>query len=851
MSTNNNSNSNNKGNSNPNNKGLGWIPDYPDLRDYRLGSGDINDPTTGRLKREDRSKEVEQIAQEFTNFVEDFSTLLDKLAGSRSKATEELAKQATSFKTQLGNRINGIQLSIFGDISFESVNIYRQLRQGVESKTPFSSNTEFSYESDVEKRILELKSCLYFIFQDFLTKELPVDTSPSQGISEDILEKIHKTKKSLETLKNRGKALQWLKENSFNADTYWLVQLFQYCTDIWIDGIVGLETYTTLNEYLEYLSDPKNFSNCRQFKDSEQLKNFENFENKFKDYFDPENYRLYPSDAYQPKSHLLPVSLLLPEEVFKRILSQLESWAIEEISKGNDIFEEEYLKKLSIDPKIFKKLFEGKIDSSNNWKEWIEELSNTLFEARSCSVQGKIEKSNFTDILKKEFPLVEPIVAVIIKILTPLAKFRDDPLETVVSEGLTRFEQLLTPSGPSSEERSSRRREFTKLVSQALERVKVIFDDEIRIQFKTREKSRGTSDSYTDATLYFYFLIKKLIRRFYPDSSSGKTNSSESQPNPFEKQEIFEITERCSSERMRFFRIPNLQIPLRRKTLEFLALTHSVPTKSSSVKQYLFLPGVVDLSYWCSEIEDQGSLNSCTALAGVALLEYFMNRSNGQYTDASSLFLYKATRELMNLKGDVGASVRETMKAMALFGIPPEQYWQYNEAKVNEEPPSFCYSFAQNYQALKYFRLDYAGISKEVLLVQIKAVIATGLPCIFGFTIYTSAYEASNQRNGSIPFPDYKKDRVVGGHAVVAVGYDDYKEIERKDRPDPSKGAFLIRNSFGDDWGDGGYGWLPYDYVLAGLTADWWSLLKAEWFSDDFWQGVRGNQGPVETKRQP
>ena len=388
----------------------------------------------------------------------------------------------------------------------------------------------------------------------------------------------------------------------------------------------------------------------------------------------------------------------------------------------------------------------------------------------------------------------------------------------------------------------------------ALKQVQAVFDAEIEFKIRLNSKE-NENEGETDAILYFYFLIQKAIRRLNQPSS----RSNELKPvgfnnqllNPFEKQEIFEVVKFCPSKRMEFFKIPSLQIPLKRKLIQSLGSTDSVPTKLSCVKQYLFLPGVVDLSYWCSEIEDQGSLNACTALAGVALLEYFVNRSNGRYTDASSLFLYKATRRLMNLNGDVGASVRETMKAMALFGIPPEQYWQYDESKVNEEPSAFCYSFAQNFQALKYFRLDYAGISKEVLLLQIKAVIATSFPCIFGFTIYTSAYEASNQRNGLIPFPDYKRDRVVGGHSVVAVGYDDYKKIERKDRVAPSEGAFLVRNSFGADWGDGGYGWLPYDYVLAGLTADWWSLLKAEWFSDDFWEGVRGSQGPDITNRQP
>ena len=242
----------------------------------------------------------------------------------------------------------------------------------------------------------------------------------------------------------------------------------------------------------------------------------------------------------------------------------------------------------------------------------------------------------------------------------------------------------------------------------------------------------------------------------------------------------------------------------------------------------LILPDLVDLSLWYSSIEDQGSLNSCTALAGVALTEYFAKKAFGKYTDVSPMFLYKAARNLMQRQGDTGASVRETMKAMVLFGVPPEEHWPYNEEKYDEEPNSFCYSFAQNYQALKYFRLDYAGIDLDVLLIQIKAILVAGFPCMFGFTLYTSIHDKANVEKGYIPYPS-QLDKMEGGHAVVAVGYDDHRMIENADGK-RSEGAILIRNSWGVEWGRGGYGWLPYDYVLAGLTADWWSLFQSEWF---------------------
>ena len=275
-----------------------------------------------------------------------------------------------------------------------------------------------------------------------------------------------------------------------------------------------------------------------------------------------------------------------------------------------------------------------------------------------------------------------------------------------------------------------------------------------------------------------------------------------------------------------------LQFLILRKNLE--KIITNTPKDADNAKNSLvglaILPDFIDLSLWCSEIEDQGSLNSCTASAAIALMEYFQKKSFGKYIDGSRLFLYKATRNLMQIEGNVGTSIRNTMKAMALFGVPPEEYWPYDEAKVNVEPNPFCYAFAQSYQALKYFRLDPAGITNKVLLAQIKAILVSGFPCVFGFTLYSSIYDESNPR-GHIPYP-HQRDKAEGGHSVVAVGYDDYKVIKNAD-DEETEGALLIRNSWGSRWGEGGYGWLPYEYILKGLTADWWSLLSSEWFDTE------------------
>lgn len=241
------------------------------------------------------------------------------------------------------------------------------------------------------------------------------------------------------------------------------------------------------------------------------------------------------------------------------------------------------------------------------------------------------------------------------------------------------------------------------------------------------------------------------------------------------------------------------------------------------------LPGSVDLRPWFSTVEDQGALGSCTAHAGVGLLEYYERRAYGKHIEASRLFLYKTTRNLLNWKGDTGAYLRSTMEALVLFGVPPESYWPYDVARFDDEPNAFLYALGSNYQALKYYRLDPPGTSKASLLTQIKTNLAAGLPAFFGFTVYSSYTQASVANQGAIPFPT-GADRVVGGHAIVVAGYDDSRVI-RNTNPGatPTTGALLIRNSWGSGWGQGGYGWLPYEYVLKGLAVDWWSLISAEW----------------------
>ena len=227
--------------------------------------------------------------------------------------------------------------------------------------------------------------------------------------------------------------------------------------------------------------------------------------------------------------------------------------------------------------------------------------------------------------------------------------------------------------------------------------------------------------------------------------------------------------------------------------------------------------GEVDLREWLPRVDNGAGLRDCVARASIAMVQYFERRSNGRLLDASPRFLYKMTRRLLNWRGDCGAQLRPTLKALVRFGLPPSDLCRDNLAQFDDPPEPYLFSFADPFKSMIYLRLDTRGLDGESTLERIKSCLRAGFPCTCGFPLISALDEGPD-----IPLPT-DLDSIRGGLAVLVVGYDDHR------RHRSTRGALLVRTSWSPDWGEHGHGWLPYAYVEENLSADFWTLAKPEW----------------------
>ena len=228
-------------------------------------------------------------------------------------------------------------------------------------------------------------------------------------------------------------------------------------------------------------------------------------------------------------------------------------------------------------------------------------------------------------------------------------------------------------------------------------------------------------------------------------------------------------------------------------------------------------PEHVDWRAYCPPVDDQQQLATGAVHACIGMVQYFERRAHGRLIEPSRLFVYKNVRRLLHAKGDAGASLRATLKSIRRFGLPPEEHWPYCAENLDREPDAFTYSFGQELSALSYLRIDGRNVAGQVVLDLARALLAAGFCFVLGFPLSSDI-----DTSPLIAYPTLL-EATLGGQAVLAVGYDDRLRI-RSD-----KGALLIRNSWGADWGEAGYGWLPYAYLRERLAADLWTVIRPDW----------------------
>jgi C1A family cysteine protease len=229
------------------------------------------------------------------------------------------------------------------------------------------------------------------------------------------------------------------------------------------------------------------------------------------------------------------------------------------------------------------------------------------------------------------------------------------------------------------------------------------------------------------------------------------------------------------------------------------------------------LPATVDLREYCLPSTDQAGLQSTSVHAVLGLLGYFERRATGRAFSGSARFLYRTARRLDGIAGDNGVSLRTTFKALARFGCPPERFWPEDAARYDDEPDGTAFGFARETAGLRYVRLDDRGAAGADVLTRIKRYLAAGWACVCGAAVPSGAHE-----RGDLAFPT-RFDEPVGGAAFTVVGYDDAYRIRS------TKGALIVRGTWGARFGDGGYGRLPYRYVEDRLAVDFWTVWKPEW----------------------
>ena len=221
------------------------------------------------------------------------------------------------------------------------------------------------------------------------------------------------------------------------------------------------------------------------------------------------------------------------------------------------------------------------------------------------------------------------------------------------------------------------------------------------------------------------------------------------------------------------------------------------------------LPSSVDLRNVCPPVYDQGQLGSCSAnaIGGAYEIDQIIQKEASPFVP-SRLFIYYNERVIEgSVTEDSGAVLADGIATVKNMGVCPESMWEYDISKFTDKPPETCYSTAVHHKGTSFLRVKQD-------LISLKQCLVNGRPFVFGFQVYESFESPEVAKTGKQPMP-LPNEQCLGGHAVCCVGYDD------------ATSTFIVRNSWSNDWGSGGYFYMPYAYMTdSNLADDMWAIVK-------------------------
>jgi C1A family cysteine protease len=228
--------------------------------------------------------------------------------------------------------------------------------------------------------------------------------------------------------------------------------------------------------------------------------------------------------------------------------------------------------------------------------------------------------------------------------------------------------------------------------------------------------------------------------------------------------------------------------------------------RSTSISSLSSLPKSIDLREKLSPVVDQGQLGSCTANAiASGLREYLLLQAGSPLVRLSRLFLYWHERQMEGTTyEDSGAYIRDGMKVLTSIGVPSEQDYPYDITRFTDRPTAQAEADASAFKISSYHRVTD--------LNALKVSLYEGLPVVAGIKVYSSFESEKTARTGMVTIPK-KGEEFLGGHAVLIVGY---KKIGNTE-------YLIVRNSWGEDWGDKGYFYMPSSFIQRGLVTDMWT----------------------------